>query len=45
VGVIAVEEDFGEQFAALGKGWEIGVEGEFAVKWAKLFSIFIIPSN
>ena len=26
------QEDFSEQFAALCKGWEIGVEGEFAVK-------------
>jgi len=27
----AIEEDFGEQFAAFGEGWEIGAEGEFTV--------------
>ena len=35
----AVEKDFGEQLAALGQGWEIGVEGEFGVELGEAINI------
>ena len=40
----AIQQDFGEQLTTLGKGWEIGVEGEFAVELGERLVFHIIIS-